>query len=155
MGDSPQSSNIMTHEGISLVYKSSINIAKNGKNKNLSLYDFAEFLRIRNMLLALLSIENKGRTPNNRIAVPKICFDRASYRAMHIGGGCQSPQCRQWSSAAAARRSTPFLEHGWPLPDKMAEFSASPVNSVSPSAALVLIDQLFTTTFCPRSISPN
>ena len=61
MGDSPQSSNIMTHEGISLVYKSSINIAKNGKNKNLSLYDFAEFLRIRNMLLALLSIENKGR----------------------------------------------------------------------------------------------
>ena len=41
--------------------------------------------------------------------MPKICFDRASYRAMHIGGGCQSPQCRQWSSAAAARRSTPFL----------------------------------------------
>ena len=59
---------------------------------------------------------------------------------MHTGGrGCQSRLC-QWTHGRTSRRAhpTPFLlpntEHGWPRPDKMAAFSASPVNSPSPSS---------------------
>ena len=54
---------------------------------------------------------------------------------MHIGGaaaGWPSRHC-QWNvSLARPLFSLSNVKHGWPRPDKMAAFSASPVNSCRP-----------------------